>query len=127
MSCIVYCAKNASGVIDKSPGNFCRFADYMAATSSIPKHIANERRRSHRRPHVAEAFLSSPTGGQRIAVASIDLSKHGIGLSIKQPIAAGTYQILELGMGSQKMVSEVRILSCRPGSEGSFHVHATFC
>lgn len=99
----------------------------MAASPSIQSNLAEERRRSDRRAHVVEAFLSSPTGGGRLQVSSIDLSKHGIGLSLKKPIAAGTFRVLELGMGSQKMVTEVRILSCRPEPEGGFRVHATFC
>jgi hypothetical protein len=96
-------------------------------TITTSKKVAEERRRSDRRPHLAEAFLSSPTGGSRIEVTSLDLSKHGIGLSVKRPIPTGTYQMLELGVGCQKIASEVRILSCRPTPDGSFHVHATFC
>jgi hypothetical protein len=99
----------------------------MASAPTIPSKVAEERRRSDRRAHVVEAFLSSPTGGSRLEVSSIDLSKHGIGLCLKKPIAAGTFQVLELGIGPQKMVTEVRILSCRPQAEGGFHVHAMFC
>ena len=86
-----------------------------------------ERRRSRRRPHVVGAFLFSPTGGSKIAVASVDLSKHGIRLSVREPIACGTYHRLELGMGEQQTASEIRILSCRKEPDGTYHVHAEFC
>lgn len=86
-----------------------------------------DRRRSERRPHAVEAFLSSPTGGDRIEVSSIDLSRHGVGLRLPIPIASGTFKALELGLGSQRMVTEVRILSCRQDKDGSFRVHAAFC
>jgi len=99
----------------------------MHASSAIATNKADERRRSDRRPHIVEAFLSSPTGGNRLQVTSIDLSKHGIALDVNRPIATGTFQVLELGIGPQKMVTEVRILSCRQESNGCFCVHATFC
>ena len=96
-------------------------------TSSASNALHDERRRTERQAHVSEAFLSSPTGGSRLKVSSIDLSRHGIGLSLGKPIASGTYHVLELGMGPQRMVSEVRILSCHPNEDGTFSVHAAFC
>ena len=60
-------------------------------------------------------------------MTSIDLSKHGVALDIKKPIATGMFQVLELGIGSQKMITEVRILSCREELDGCFRVHAAFC
>lgn len=57
----------------------------------------------------------------------MDLSKHGVRLSVNRPIASGTYQRLELGEGLQRLVREVRVLSCRTQADGSFHVHAEFC
>jgi hypothetical protein len=99
----------------------------MASTLAKASDKSEERRRSDRRPHVVEAFLSSPTGGSRLAVTSIDLSKHGIALDVKKPIATGMFQVLELGIGPQKMITEVRILSCREEADGCFRVHAAFC
>jgi hypothetical protein len=74
-----------------------------------------------------EATLSSPTGGTPLGVTSIDLSRHGVGLSVKTPVAAGTFHVLSLGLGAQHIVSEVRILSCRKLADASFRVHAEFC
>jgi hypothetical protein len=90
--------------------------------------VSPERRRSSRRQLQMKAFLSSPTGGRRIAVESVDLSKHGIGLRLAQPIASGTYHVLELDLGDQKLVNEVLVLSCAAeGAEGTYHIHARFC
>jgi hypothetical protein len=99
----------------------------MPSLSAKASDKPEERRRSDRRPHVVEAFLSSPTGGSRLPVTSIDLSKHGVALDINKPIATGMFQVLELGIGQQKMITEVRILSCREETSGCFRVHATFC
>lgn len=57
----------------------------------------------------------------------MDLSKHGVKLSVNRAIASGTYQRLELGDGTPRLVREVRILSCRAQADGSFQVHAEFC
>lgn len=86
-----------------------------------------ERRRSRREAHVAQAIVSSPTGGNHIDVVSMDLSRHGVRLSVNKPLAAGTYQRLELDGSGKRVVREVRILSCRPQEDGSFQLHAEFC
>lgn len=104
----------------------------MPVTSAIspqttPVPGGAERRRSPRRPHVAEAFLSSPTGGNRTEVSSFDVSKHGVGITLKSPIAAGTFHLLQFGVGDQKIATEVRILSCQREPDGSFRAHAEFC
>ncbi|HSU67642.1 MAG TPA: hypothetical protein VLJ39_12275, partial [Tepidisphaeraceae bacterium] len=80
-----------------------------------------ERRRSSRKPHVSEAFLSSPTGGRKIEVSSVDVSRHGVRLCVGSAIAAGIYQRLESGTGEQQTVREIHILSCRPEPDGTFH------
>jgi hypothetical protein len=85
-----------------------------------------ERRRSPRKPHVAEALLSSPTGGTPIEVTSVDISRHGVALSIKAALATGTFHILKLGLGAQRIVTEVRILSCNLIDDGSYRIHAEF-
>jgi len=50
-----------------------------------------------------------------------------VALDIRKPIATGMFQVLELGIGQQKMITEVRILSCREEANGCFRVHAAFC
>src|SRR5581483_11722436 len=97
----------------------------MPVTSAIPTQDAalpsrEERRRSVRRPHTAEAFLSSPTGGQRNEVACFDLSKHGVGLTLTTDIPAGTFHLLELAVGEQKIATEIHVLSCNRQADGSF-------
>jgi hypothetical protein len=87
----------------------------------------SERRRSQRKPHVVEAYLASPTGGKKLGVSCVDVSKHGVRLKVAQPIATGTYHVLELGFDAQKRGGEVRILSCRREADGAYHVHAEFC
>ena len=86
-----------------------------------------ERRRSPRKPLVAEAELTSPTGGPAVDVTSVDISRHGVALSIKAALAAGTFHILKLGLGAQRIVTEVRILSCDLIPDGSYRIHAEFC
>ena len=104
----------------------------MPVTSAIsPQSTAlpmgHERRRSQRRPHTAQAFVSSPTGGGRTEVACFDLSKHGVGLTLTTHIPAGTFHRLELGLGEQKIVTEIHVLSCQRQDDGTFRVHAEFC
>ena len=97
-----------------------------AQTLKSPAAPTNERRRSPRKPHVVEASLGSPTGGKPLKVTSVDLSKHGVGLSVAKPIAAGTFHVLNLGLGAQRIAGEVRVLSCRKEADGSYRVHAEF-
>ncbi len=89
--------------------------------------VTADRRRSPRRAHVVEASLASPTGGKPLEVTGVDLSKYGVGLNVKKPIAANTFHILNLGLGAQRIVGEVRVLSCRKQSDGAYRVHAEFC
>ena len=88
---------------------------------------AADRRRSPRRPHTAQAWLSSPTGGQRTEVLCLDLSRHGVGLSLARPIPDGTFYILELGLGAQRIVCEIRIIGCQPAPDGSYRASGAFC
>lgn len=101
------------------------------ATSPFPSDpsaaLADERRRSPRRAYVAVAFLSSPTGGKRIEVLSADVSRHGICLKLRHPIAGGTFHRLEFSSDSGRPAREVRILSCDAQDDGSFQAHAEFC
>lgn len=93
------------------------------------KRRKDERRRSNRKPYVAEAWLSSPTAtdpADRVEVTSLNVSKHGIAFDLPVAIPTGVFYVLRLGMGPQKLVTEVRVVSCRPGDE-SFHVGAEFC
>jgi PilZ domain-containing protein len=95
--------------------------------SRASESLALERRRSARRAHVAAGVLSSPTGGGRVEVLSVDVSRHGICLTLGRPIAAGTFHRLEFATDAGRPAREVRILSCHPQDDGSFHAHAEFC
>jgi hypothetical protein len=88
---------------------------------------SNERRRSPRREHVVQASISSPTGGPAIEVTGVDLSKHGVGLSVGKVIPAGTFHVLTLGLGAQQIVGEIRVISCRKQGDSLYRVHAEFC
>jgi hypothetical protein len=95
--------------------------------SRASESLALERRRSPRRPHRVAGALCSPTGGGRIEVFSVDVSRHGICLTLRRPIAGGTFHRLELASEAGRPAREVRILSCNPQHDGAFHVHAEFC
>jgi len=98
-------------------------------SSSAPVHTGTNRRRSERTPHAAEAWLSSPTAtdpADRVEVATLNLSRHGVAFELQSRIPTGAYYILRFNLGSQKITSEIRILSCRAGDE-SFRVGAEFC
>src|SRR3954447_20219192 len=90
--------------------------------STVPH--SEERRRSARRAHIVEASITSPTGGPAIEVTGVDLSKHGVGLSVGKAVAAGTFHLLTLGLGAQRIVGEVRVVSCRKQGDLVYRVHA---
>ncbi len=95
----------------------------------VSKKTGAERRRSPRKPHVIEAWIASPTATpdeERLEATSINLSRHGVAFCIKTQLPVGSYYVIEIGMGEQRMVSEVRTVSCRPGDDGMFEVGAAF-
>lgn len=99
--------------------------------SAIEPIIAiSERRRSERKPYVVEAFIISPTATdlrERREVTSVNLSRHGIAFDFDEPLPKKTYFRMEIGIGEQRMVTEVRIVSCRPIEDGLYQVGAEFC
>jgi hypothetical protein len=95
-----------------------------------PSISLSERRRSERRQYVVEAFIISPTAtsaDQRLEVTSINLSRDGIAFDHDQPLAKRTYYRMEIVLGGQKAVTEVRIVSCRPIEDGMYQIGAEFC
>ena len=100
----------------------------MTSTTVFPPRTQHpDRRRSPRRPHVVQAVIASPTSGERLEIMSVDISSHGVGLRLADPIASGTFHVLELGLGPQQIVTEVRIVSCERQEDGSYRAHAAFC
>ncbi len=94
-----------------------------------PADSNENRRRSERRPYVIEAFLSSPTAVepvQRIEATAVNLSRHGIAFDIEQPLPTGCFYTIEVGMGDQRLVAEVRIVSCRQTDENIYAIGASF-
>ena len=103
-----------------------------------------DRRRSQRRPHVIDAWISpsspAPQGrsdgrpqdrqdAHRYEVVAMDLSRHGVGFAMEQPLPVGSFHVIEIGFGEQQLVAEIRIVSCRPLNEetGLFQIGAEFC
>jgi hypothetical protein len=88
-----------------------------------------ERRRSPRRPHVVEAFIISPTATnpyERREVTSINLSRHGVAFDFTEPLPRNSYYLIEIGVGDQRIVSEICIISCRAIEDGVYQVGAEF-
>ena len=89
----------------------------------------SDRRRSSRKPHVAEAWVSSPTATRaddRVEVTALNLSRHGVAFEVPTPRPEGSFYIVEVGVGEQRLSSEIRIISCRK-VEGVYEVGAEFC
>jgi hypothetical protein len=91
-----------------------------------------DRRRSPRLPSVIEAWLC-PVGSddpqRRLEIASMDLSRHGVGFCVYRELPLGSFHVVEIALGDQRLVSEVRVVFCRPfeGEPGLFQIGAEFC
>jgi hypothetical protein len=99
-------------------------------TQTIPVRSAQERRRSERKPHVVETFISSPTSTKpedREEVTGVNLSRHGVAFEASRPFPTDTFHIIDFAMGDQRMYSEIRIVSCRPAGNGRSEIGAEFC
>jgi hypothetical protein len=89
-----------------------------------------ERRRSERKPHVVEAWISSPTAtdlADREEVTAINLNRHGLAFEADGPLPLSTFYLIDIAMGEQRMYSEIRIISCRPTANGRSEIGAEFC
>ena len=102
----------------------------MPAQTSAPlaaQIYPDDRRRASRRPHVAEAWIASPTAlEERIEVQTVNLSRHGVKFALPKPVAPGTFYVMNVNMGPQSIRSEVRIISCRREGE-LYEIGAEFC
>ena len=101
---------------------------FARAKSAAP--LEKDRRRSERRPHVVEAFVWSPTAtdpNDREEVTSIDLSRHGLAFNLTHELPTGAFYMTEIAIGDQKILAEVRIISCRATDDGAYQVGAEFC
>lgn len=89
-----------------------------------------DRRRSERKPCVAASWIWSPTAdseAERSEVSAINLSRHGVAFVTDQPYPVGSFQMVQIALGSQTITSEVRIISCRPAEDGGYEIGAAFC
>ena len=87
------------------------------------------RRRSERNPYVIEAFVYSPTAteeDEKLESTSLNLSRHGVGFCIEHPLPVGAFYVIEIGLGPQKLVSEMRTVSCRRRADGMYEVGGEF-
>jgi len=112
-------------------------ADVMDAMGHIQPKLAApskaksgpDRRRSGRTPDASVAFIHSPTSScaaERIAIAGLNVSKHGLAFSVDQPLAVGAYFMLDLPSGQTTREREILILHCQPLDGGRFGVGAEF-
>ena len=87
-----------------------------------------ERRRSERLPYIIEAWIaSSRDAADRTEVVSVDLARHGVGFEMQQALPVGSWQVIEIGLGPQRLVSEIRVVSCHKTDDGNFRIGAEFC
>lgn len=91
----------------------------------------DDRRRCERRPYVCDAFIFSPTAtsdDEKIEVSSMNLSRHGVAFEVNTELTVGSFWRIELDMGEQSMVSEIRIIRCDLLEDGHHYaVGAEFC
>ena len=89
-----------------------------------------ERRRSARTPHVVQGWVVSPTAtraDEKREVQGLNLSRHGVGFELTTAMPVGAFFAMEIGVGDQRLRSEVRIISCRRNDAGVFEIGAEFC
>jgi hypothetical protein len=89
-----------------------------------------DRRRSQRKQHVVEAWIISPTAtkaSERLEVTSVNISRHGVCFSLAREIPEGAFYVIEVLMGEQKIVSEIRVIDCRKDAAGRYDVGGEFC
>jgi hypothetical protein len=99
-----------------------------AVIAENPEH--ENRRRSVRRPYAIDMWVWSPTAvddDDKIQANAVNLSRHGVRFESAEPLAVGCFYIVELGMGEQKLTSEVRIVSCRQTGTAKHSIGAAFC
>jgi hypothetical protein len=101
----------------------------MSLISESPR-TGSDRRRSERRPYIIEAWISSPTAKSaedRLVATSVNISRHGVAFEIESELPIHAYHVIEIGYGDQRLVSEIRTVSCRKAPSGNFEVGAEFC
>ena len=98
--------------------------------TSGSKSGGGDRRRSERVPHVCESWISSPTATDpedKQEVTALNVSRHGVAFELATALPLGAFYVIEIGVGEQRLRSEVRLVSCTKNEAGMFEVGAEFC
>jgi hypothetical protein len=103
--------------------------DSLAVPSAAALPADAERRRSQRTPHIVEAWIASPTATDpkdRDEVRSVNMSRHGIAFEHRIDLPLGTFHLIDIVLGEQRLRTEVRIMYCRSLGDGTFEIGAEF-
>src|SRR5688500_3834645 len=88
----------------------------------------NGRRRSERRPYIIEGWLSRPNNpNDEREVVYPNISQHGVAFKLPERLEAGQFFAIEIGLGDQRLISEIRVVNCRPAEGGMFDIGGEFC
>ncbi len=96
----------------------------------LPVELEDDRRRSARKPQAVQAYIASPTTRDpldRQEVMAVNLSRHGIAFDHKSPLPLGTYHVIDISLGEQRLRSELRIICCRKLADGNYEIGGEFC
>lgn len=102
----------------------------MTGKKQTPRIGNEERRRSVRQPQVVEAWVNSPTAsddGQALPAMSLNISRHGVAFMLNQELPIGAFFTIDITLGEQRIVNEIRIISCRADGLGQYEIGAEFC
>ena len=109
----------------------------MSATKTAPAPAAAEctsfsganRRRHPREPHHVAATIQPATGNADVdeAVSVFNLSLGGAGIVVARRYAVGSVWRITLGNGPLFLNARMRVVSCRPRSDGKYDVGCEFC
>ncbi|HMO25483.1 MAG TPA: PilZ domain-containing protein [Tepidisphaeraceae bacterium] len=84
-----------------------------------------ERRRSSREERNLPAWLSSAVGSRSDAgfnVTILDLSMHGAGFAVAQPLNPGDAHWLVVSGASLRLSTRLHVVSCRPNPSGEGYI-----
>lgn len=102
----------------------------MKSPPPQPRDSERDRRRSARTCHLVQAWVVSPTAtrdDERREVQALNLSRHGVGFEVSAAMPVNSFFMMEIGVGEQRLCSEVRIISCTKNGAGTYEVGAEFC
>ena len=100
----------------------------MPAAPAGPR-LAEDRRRTGRKPTECAAWIASPTPGkgeEPLDVTAVNLSRHGVLFTADRPLPAGTYHRVKIALGEQEIAGEMRVLHCRRDADGRYDIGGEF-